>query len=155
VSADPAAPSLSFLATIEVDVGEPLTVGPTGKGVRRVVPILGGRIEGPDLRGTVLPLGEDFQLLRSDTVSELHAKYVIRTDDGELIAVDNRALRVAEPDVLARLNSGEEVDPDAVYFRCAPRLEASGRWSWLSERVLVGVGERRPRAVLIHVFVLD
>jgi hypothetical protein len=152
---DPAAPPLRFLATLVVDVSEPLTVGPTDKGVRRVVPILGGRVSGPELHGTVLPLGEDFQLLRSDTVSELHARYVVRTDDGDLVTVDNRALRVAEADVLARLNRGDEVDPAAVYFRCAPRLEGSGRWSWLSELILVGVGERRPLSVLIHVFVLE
>ena len=152
---EPAAPPLRFLTTIDVEVGEPITVGATDEGVRRVVPILGGRVSGPELAGRVLPLGEDFQLLRSDTVSELHAKYVIETDAGELITVDNNALRVAEPDVLARLNRGEDVDPAQVYFRCTPRFEASGRWSWLSERILVGTGERRPRSVLVHVYVVD
>jgi len=151
----PDVPPLRFLATIDVEVGEPITVGPTDKGVRRVVPILGGRVSGPELSGIVLPFGEDFQLLRSDTVSELHAKYVIQTDDGELITVDNHALRVAEPEVLARLNRGAEVDPADVYFRCTPRLEASGRWSWLSERIVVGSGERRPRAVLIHLWIVE
>jgi hypothetical protein len=152
---EPAPPPLRFLTTIEVEVGEPMTVGATDGGVRRVVPILGGRVSGPELSGIVLPFGEDFQLLRSDTVSELHARYLIQTDDGELLTVDNRALRVAEPDVLRRLNRGEEVDAAEVYFRCTPRLEASGRWSWLSERIIVGTGERRPRAVLIHLYVVD
>ncbi|MGC5171723.1 DUF3237 domain-containing protein [Microbacterium sp. DT81.1] len=151
----PAPPPLQFLATIEVDVGEPITVGPTDGGVRRVVPILGGRVSGPELSGVVLPFGEDFQLLRSDTVSELHARYLIQTDDGERVTVDNRALRVGGADVLARLNRGEEVDPGEVYFRCTPRLEASGRWSWLSERIIVGTGERRPRSVLIHLYVVE
>jgi hypothetical protein len=151
----PAAPALRFLATIEVDVGEVHTVGATDAGVRRVVPILGGTVTGPELRGTVLPMGEDFQLLRSESVSELHARYVIRTDDGELITVENRALRTAQPEVLARLHRDEPVDPGEVYFRCVPRMEATGRWSWLSERVLVGTGERRPRTVLIHVYVVD
>ena len=152
---EPAAPPLRFLATIDVEVGEPITVGATDAGVRRVVPILGGRVSGPELSGVVLPFGEDFQLLRSATVSELHAKYVIQTDAGELIAVDNHALRVAAPEVLARLNRGDEVDPTEVYFRCTPRLEASGRWSWLSERILVGTGERLPRSVLIHLYVME
>lgn len=151
----PEAPSLRFLATIEVDVGEPITIGPTDRGVRRVVPILGGRVSGPELSGIVLPFGEDFQLLRSATASELHARYVIQTDEGDLISVDNRAVRVAEPDVLARLNSGEPVDPALVYFRCTPRLEASGRWSWLTDRVLIGSGERSPRSVLIHLYVVE
>jgi hypothetical protein len=152
---EPTPPPLRFLATIDVEVGDPITVGPTDGGVRRVVPILGGRVSGPELSGIVLPFGEDFQLLRSDTVSELHARYVIQTDDGELVTVENRALRVAEPDVLTRLNRGDEVDPADVYFRCTPRLEASGRWSWLSERIIVGTGERRPRSVLIHLYVVE
>jgi hypothetical protein len=151
----PAAPTMRFIATIEVDVGEVHTIGTTDAGVRRVVPILGGTVTGPELRGTVLPMGEDFQLLRSARVSELQARYVIRTDDGELITVDNRALRTAEPDVLARLNRGEPVDPAEVYFRCVPRMEASGRWSWLSESVLVGTGERRPRTVVIHLYAVE
>ena len=152
---EPAAPALRFLATIEVDVGEVHTVGVTDGGIRRVVPILGGTVTGPALRGTVLPMGEDFQLLRSERVSELHARYVLRTHDGELITVDNRAVRSAEPDVLARLNRDEPVDPADVYFRCVPRMEANGRWSWLSERILVGTGERQPRSVLIHVHVVE
>lgn len=151
----PAPPALRFLATIEVDVGEVLVVGPTDGGVRRVVPILGGSVSGPELTGTVLPVGEDFQLLRSETVSELHARYLIRTDQGELITVDNHALRSAEPEVLAMLNRGEEVHPDRVYFRCVPRMEGAARWSWLSERVLIGTGERRPTTVIIQVYVVE
>ncbi|WP_314504729.1 DUF3237 domain-containing protein [uncultured Microbacterium sp.] len=152
---EPPAPQLRFLATIEVDVGAVHTIGATDGGVRRVVPILGGSVSGPELNGSVLPMGEDFQVLRSETVSELHARYVIRTDRDELITVDNHALRAADPDVLARLNRGEQVDPADVYFRCVPRMQGSGRWSWLSERVLIGTGERRPQTVIIRVYVVD
>ncbi|MBV8850849.1 MAG: DUF3237 family protein, partial [Methylobacteriaceae bacterium] len=65
------APGLSFVADIRVDVGEPIAVGETGLGLRRVVPILGGTVEGPRLNGRIVPGGGDFQILRADGVMEL------------------------------------------------------------------------------------
>ena len=35
-------PALNHVADIAVEVGEPIAVGETGEGLRRVVPILGG-----------------------------------------------------------------------------------------------------------------
>src|SRR5436305_11387982 len=88
-----AAPALSFVADIRVDVGEPITVGDTGAGLRRVIPILGGTVGGPRLRGRVVPGGADFQVLRADGVMKLEAKYVVEATGGALIYVVNRGLR--------------------------------------------------------------
>lgn len=151
----PLAPALTFLMTVDVEVGEVFTVGPTDKGVRRMVPILGGRFEGPELRGEVLPYGEDFQLLRSDTTSELSARYLLRTEAGELIAVQNSAIRSADAEVLERLNRDEPVDPSLIYFRCTPTIEGSGALSWLQDRLIIGTGERRPRQVIVHFFIVE
>ena len=41
----------------------------------------------------MLPGGADFQLIVSDTLAELDARYVLETDGGELIYVQNRAIR--------------------------------------------------------------
>lgn len=155
MNSQPAAPSLTFLMTVEVEVGEVFTVGRTDKGIRRMVPILGGTFEGPELKGEVLPYGEDFQLLRSETASELSARYLLRTDDGELIAVQNHAIRSADADVLERLNRDEPVDPSLIYFRCTPTIEGSGELSWLQDRLIIGTGERRPRQVIVHFFVVE
>ncbi|TQC49341.1 DUF3237 domain-containing protein [Rhodococcus sp. WS4] len=152
----PVALGLSFLATFVVEVADPVEIGSTPEGVRRIIPIVGGRVEGPELRGTVLPAGADFQLLSSSTLTELEAKYAIETDDGDRIYVTNVGLRSGTAEDIAKLVDGEPVPPERIYFRCTPRLTAAeGRWAWLRSRILVGTGERLPGEVRLTVFVVD
>jgi hypothetical protein len=76
-------PALTYLTTVKVEVGEPIEVGNTIEGFRRVIPITCGSVEGPELRGAVLAVGADYQLLKSGSLTELESKYVIETEDGE------------------------------------------------------------------------
>ncbi|WP_417215716.1 DUF3237 domain-containing protein [Arthrobacter sp.] len=149
------APRLEFLATLRIEVAPAVEVGPTPEGARRIIPIVGGSVEGPELRGTVLPAGADFQILRSDTLTELQAEYAIETDDGQRIYVSNYGLRTGSAEDIARLVRQEPVDPERIYFRCTPRMRAQGKWGWLSSRILVGRGERAPGSVLLDFFVVE
>ncbi|WP_026818606.1 DUF3237 domain-containing protein [Arthrobacter castelli] len=152
----PAPPQLTFLGTISVDVGAPVEVGDTADGYRRIIPIVGGTVEGPGLRGKVLPAGADFQTLRTDTLTELQAEYAIETDDGERIYISNFGLRSGSPEDIAKLVRGEQVPPERIYFRCHPRMTTTGeRWGWLNSRILVGTGERHPDAVRLNLFVVQ
>lgn len=152
----PPPPKLTFLATVSVQVDVPVEVGRTLDGRRRIIPIAGGSVVGPRLRGRVLPAGADFQVLRTDTLTELKAEYAIETEDGERIHVSNFGLRSGSPQDIATLMRGETVDPDRIYFRCSPRLEPAGeRWSWLRSRIVVGTGERHPDEVRLALFVVD
>ncbi len=47
-----------------------------------MVPIVGGRVDGPRLSGRVVAAGADYQLLGDDGVSMLEARYVLEADDG-------------------------------------------------------------------------
>lgn len=152
----PAAPELTFLATVSVQVADPVELGRTLDGHRRIIPISGGAVDGPELRGRVLAAGADFQLLRTESLTELRAEYAIQTEDGEHIHVVNFGLRAGAPEDIATLVRGDAVDPDRIYFRCAPRLEPTGRrWAWLRSRILVGTGERHPGEVRLALFVVD
>jgi hypothetical protein len=105
-------------------------------------------VTGPSLRGRVLPAGADYQLLKSPRVTELVAKYAIETDEGDHVYIDNFGLRTGDSEDIARLVRGEEVDPQRIYFRCNPRMQASGsRWSWLSQRILIAAGRHFPDEV--------
>jgi len=96
------APRFEFIFAAHVLIDQPLDFGDIGKGGRRIVPIVGGEFSGPRMRGKVLPGGADWQILRNDGVSELEARYTLRTDDGALIHVRNLALRHGPPQVHGR-----------------------------------------------------
>lgn len=141
-------PQLEFIFTAHVTVDKPLDLGDVGKGGRRIVPITGGEFSGPQLRGTVMPGGADWQILRDDGVAELEARYTLHTDDGALIYVRNHALRHGPPEVIAALTAGRPVDPASYYFRGATFFETgAARYAWLTRAIIVCTGERDPAAV--------
>lgn len=76
----------------KVKIANMINVGESKRGVRRVIPITGGTFEGPKIKGEVLPGGEDWQLVRPDGDTELYARYLLKTNDGHVIQVINRAL---------------------------------------------------------------
>ena len=58
----------------------------------------------------------------------------------------------APPDVMAPDGARETVDPGAV-FRCVPTFEtASATLRWITERVFLGNGVRRPSDVVMRFF---
>ena len=110
------APQLEHAFDARIDVATPCEVGLTAAGQRRVIAITGGIVDGPALRGSVLPGGADFQTIASDGLTRLHARYVIETGDGERIYVENDGLRFGSPEALSRLRRGLPVDPALIYF---------------------------------------
>lgn len=145
-------PQLEHIATVVVDVGPPQEVGDTPQGRRRVIPILGGRVEGR-LQGKVLPGGADFQLIRSATYTDIHARYVIETPEGERVYVENTGIRTGSAEDIARLARGEAVDPARIYFRSYPRFEtAAPALSWLNESLFIGTGARYPDRVELRFY---
>ena len=147
-------PSFEHLCNLAVEVGSPIEVGITSMGMRRMVPILGGTIEGPAMRGRVLAGGADFQLiLAGGTQAHLDARYVVELDDGSRLFVMNRALRVASPEIAEQLRQGQQVDPDQVYFRCQPTIEAANpAWQWLHGCQIIGTGQRLPDKVILSLY---
>jgi uncharacterized protein DUF3237 len=147
------APELRHVFDIEAEVAPMRDLGAVPHGRRRIVPILGGSVKGPRLQAVVMPGGADWQCVRGDGIVELVARYSIRTSDGVEIAVTNRGLRRATPEVMARMARGEAVDPALVYCRTTPQFEApAGPHEWLNARVFVGSVVRLPDNVHIAVF---
>lgn len=145
-------PDLEHVFDVEVEVEEPIEIGETGDGIRRIIPIADGRISG-DIEGHILPGGADYQLFRVDRPSELVAHYAFETDEGHRVYVNNRGIRHASPEIKERLGAGEEVDQDAIYFQSSPTFEVSDpSLSWLTEHVFIAAGERQPFGVKLAVF---
>lgn len=147
----PEPPALTLAFEMRAQVAEPIDLGEVTHGRRRIIEILGGTFEGPDIKGRVLPGGADWQMIQPDGFSELDTRYSLETDAGEVIYVQNFGIRHAPPEVMARLNAGDTVDPALVYFRTMPRFETSAPdLQWLVRSVFVGTGERYPEGVLIR-----
>ena len=146
-------PGLEFAFEVQVQVADPVVVAdlPSGQ-TRRIIDILGGTVDGPEIQGEVVPGGADWQLIRqSDGFTDIDARYTIRTDDGHLIYVSNIGIRHASPEVMQRLNAGEEVDQSLIYFRAIPKFETEAPGlDWLMKHVFVSAGERYPNGVVIR-----
>ena len=112
-----------------------------------------GTFEGEGLRGHLMPGGTDWQQVRADGVMEIRAHYLLQTEQGETIEVISEGLRDASPEVLARIASGEAVDPAEYYFRTHIRLRtASERLARLNRLLAVSFGSRLARSVRLRVF---
>ena len=140
-----------FRAEITLAAAQELGEAPHGR--RRIIPITGGRVSGERVSGRVLPGGADWQLIRSDGVADLDARYTLETEDGALIYVRNRGLRHGPAEVLKKLSLGQDVDPSLYYMRTTPSFETGdARYSWLNRMVCVASGARRAAAVELEVF---
>jgi hypothetical protein len=149
-------PRLEFIFAARVTVDDPLDLGDVGKGRRRIVPISGGEFSGPGMRGTVEGGGADWQIMRSDGVAELEARYTLRTDDGALIYVRNVARRHGPPEVMAELAAGRPVARGSIYFRGATFFETSvERYAWLTRHIVVCTGHREPSLVKVDFYRID
>jgi hypothetical protein len=145
-------PRLEFLARLEVDVGEIVSMGPGPLGERRVVAILGGTFDGPGLGGEVLP-GADWQIARADGVLDIDARYALKERGGGIVRVVSQGYRHGPSDVMAALARGEDVDPAEYYFRTVMRFETGAPYlAWLNRTLAVATAERRARRVLLDAY---
>ena len=134
------------LFEIQLQVPGIVDLGATPLGRRRIATVTGGEFHGERLRGSVVgaPAG-DWLLQRSDGVTVLDVRLLLRTDDGEHIYMSYRGVRHGPADVMARLAAGETVDPATYYFRIAPVFEtAAKKYEWLNKVVAIGTGRREP-----------
>lgn len=116
---------MELVARLRVMIAEPLDVGAVPGGHRRVIPISGGSVDGPLIRGEVIGLGADWNLQSVDGHEEASARYLLRTDDGFVLSVRNEG----------RLT----VRDGKVVGITRPEIEApEGRYGWLNGAVLTG-----------------
>lgn len=147
------APQLEFICELKVKLKPPYVVGETPHGLRRIIPIIGGTFEGPKMKGEILDGGADWQIVRKDGVAELEAHYQIKMDDGVIIYIKNTGLRVATPEVAARIGRGEIVPASEYYFRAIPKFEAPvGKYEWMNNAIFICKGIRNPDNVAIQVW---
>ena len=120
-------PTLEFAFEERVTLDPPVVVGDTAYGYRQYIPITGGTVSGPKLKGEVVRGGWDFQLTyAASNCTQLSADYFLKAQDGTLIHVLNEGL----------------VCPDAPRAIFRPRLEApKGAFGWMTHSTFVATLE--------------
>jgi uncharacterized protein DUF3237 len=141
------------LFVMRLDVRKLQIVGATPGAYRRIGVVPGGSFEGERLSGEVLDGGNDWQTVRTDGATTLNARLVLETKDEALISMNYRGIRYGPPDVVARIEKGEVVDPTSYYFRINPLFEtAAANYDWINRVVAVGIGHRRADGPIYSIF---
>jgi hypothetical protein len=124
-------PQLEFALQLKVTLGEAYSCGDTQHGQRTIIPITGGTFEGPNIKGTIINGGADYQLgNKALNRTELEAIYCIKTDDGVNIHVRNRGIIA---------NGKDENGNPTFYFKAAPQFEApvDSKYAWLNNALFI------------------
>lgn len=131
-------------------------------GFRSAVYVDRGEIEGPRMNGRAIPnSGGDYALFRPDDTAVFDARYLLETDDGVTIYMQNKGfLWGREADTMGKLrkwafDGGEPVAHGEYYLRAQPTFEApTGKYDWLTRHVFIGVGERKPDGNYVRYYAL-
>jgi hypothetical protein len=99
--------------------------------------------------------GNDWQSVRTDSCIRLDVRLVLKTTDDALIVMTYECLRAGAPEIIGKLDKGEDVDPSSYYFRMNPMFETSApKYDWMNRIIAVGIGHRLPDGPLYSVFEL-
>jgi Protein of unknown function (DUF3237) len=143
---------VEHLFDMHVDL-EPAQAIPTPVGTRLTFITAGGVIEGPKLRGELLPGGGDWLMVGSDGTGRVDVRATLRTHDGVLIHYESRGVIKLPADGMQRLAAGEVLPFAETYVRTTPKFEtADERYAWLSEVVAVGYNILSPNHIDYRIY---
>lgn len=143
---------VEHLFDMAVDL-QPAQAISTPTGTRLTFVTTGGIIEGPRLRGEILPGGGDWLLAGSNGVGRVDVRATLRSHDGALIHYEARGIIKIPADGMDRLAAGEVLAFDETYVRTTPSFEtADDRYAWLSEVVAVGYNILSPNHIDYRVY---
>jgi hypothetical protein len=154
---EPPKPELEFLARFSVDLVAPIwELGKTSDlGKRRIIPITGGKFEGPKLTGEIMNNGADWQIVTDDGLAIIDTRYLLKTNDGAYIMLQTRGYRYGPPEVMARVARGEVVDPKEYFFRVYAQFETSApQYLWLNRAMGIGMAMRLGNAVVYDAYLI-
>jgi hypothetical protein len=139
-----------FDMSVNLQPAQPIT---TPRGTRMTFITTGGVIEGPKLRGELLPGGGDWLIAGSDGVGRVDVRATMRTHDDVLVHYEARGIIKIPADGLERLAAGEVLPFGDTYVRTTPMFEtADERYTWLNEAVAVGYNILSPNHIDYRIY---
>ncbi|KAL8853800.1 MAG: hypothetical protein Q9221_001443 [Calogaya cf. arnoldii] len=151
-------PQLERDFQMSVQLNPKISVGPGIWGQRNWVSFISGHWNGRFGKGTVVPGGQDSQLIAPDLSTHIDANYLLQTHDHPpaFIAVKMDGWRVGPRDVLEKLEDPsqiDEVDPKTYSFRVNVHMETGdARYLILNTGMWVASGVRRGTEVIYDAF---
>jgi len=154
LAAMPTAPALEYEFTLRATLGPQQVVGPGPYGMRIVVPVAGGTVQGTRLNGEVVPSGADWLLIGNDGFGRVDVRAQFVTEDGATIyAYYEGVLELSEAAVTASGTPGAESSFDDQYFRTSPRFETgASQYTWLHQSTFVGKGRMSADGVEYEIY---
>lgn len=135
---------LEHLFDFAIDL-EPAQRIPTANGLRVTYIVASGVVDGPALRGEVLPGGGDWLLFGSDGVGRIDVRVTLRAESGALVHAAITGVADLRGGVMERLLGGEHIPWRDMYVRSTARFEtADEELAWLSSAVAIGINELGP-----------
>jgi len=149
-------PELRHVYRLDAELDAPVDIGDTPQGHRRIIPLTRGHAAGPYFDAELLPAGgADWQIVRASGSSVADIRYTLKTDGGALLYVQSQGVRHGDPNVLARLAAGEDVDPSDYTFRTAMTIEtADPELAWVNDGIFIAVGGRWSSGVSYDVYLV-
>jgi hypothetical protein len=146
-----------FLFRMALTTGAPQMVGTARNGELRVIPVTGGTLQGPRFNGEVLPgTAADWLRVDPDGTAHMDVRLTVKAASSGLVYMHYSGIRTGTPEVLARLNGGQVVDPADYYFRVAIRFETGAAdLAWMNRVIAVGVGQRPPSGPTYDVYAIN
>ena len=134
---------VEHLCDFSVDL-EPAQLIATPVATRMTFIAKGGRVEGPRLKGEILPGGGDWLVVGSDQIGRIDVRATLarrrRADP-----LHGRRRHQLPADGLQRLAAGERLPFEDTYVRTTPKFESGDeRYAWLNSLVCVGYNELSP-----------
>ena len=131
-----------FLYKIDIQLEPSFEIGKTAIGKRVIYPFKGGSFSGPNIKGTVIPMGADWVMRYDSVTTKLDVRLLLETDDKQLIYCTYHGIVRNNPD-------------GSTYWRITPVFEtASKKYEWLNFLLAVGVGSFNDKGISYEVFAI-
>jgi Protein of unknown function (DUF3237) len=105
----------------------------------QIVDIPSGWVEGPGIKGKVLPPSGDWLRTLASGVTRIDVRAVVQTDDNQIVYISYNGTLQCPKESVDKLMNGELLKADDCYAIVAPMFEtSSGKYSWLNSVQAVG-----------------
>lgn len=103
------------------------------------------------MSGEVLSIGADWNTIQSNRIGRVDTRYVLKTDDGAIIALHTEGVAQIPVELYFKIQAGEFVDPAQYYFKQHLFFHTSAdKYAWLNTIVAFGVVGIKPTGEICY-----